>query len=178
MVLLQCPGCCAWKDYEDQCDEHEQPKEALQSGHGSSRTHFTGQESLGKGPGQTHVWGKSTLLCSSLFFIFSNIHFLLLSVTSQIVDNQFILSFTHRLLEVRGATTYFSFCYPFSYSECQEMLQQFDKSYPNAAQLSPSRYSAHTHTHAEFLNLFFFLISYLCIFCLFSADLCPHSSHS
>uniref|UniRef100_A0A3Q0RES4 Cytosolic carboxypeptidase-like protein 5 n=1 Tax=Amphilophus citrinellus TaxID=61819 RepID=A0A3Q0RES4_AMPCI len=58
--------------------------------------------------------------------------------TSEIVDNQFILSFTHRLLEVRGATTYFSFCYPFSYTECQEMLQQLDESYPNAAQLSPS----------------------------------------
>uniref|UniRef100_A0AAQ5WXS8 Cytosolic carboxypeptidase-like protein 5 n=1 Tax=Amphiprion ocellaris TaxID=80972 RepID=A0AAQ5WXS8_AMPOC len=43
--------------------------------------------------------------------------------TSEIVDNQFILSFTHRLLEVRGATTYFSFCFPFSYNECQEMLQ-------------------------------------------------------
>uniref|UniRef100_A0A672IR14 Cytosolic carboxypeptidase-like protein 5 n=1 Tax=Salarias fasciatus TaxID=181472 RepID=A0A672IR14_SALFA len=53
--------------------------------------------------------------------------------TSEIVDNQFILSFCHRLLEVRGATTYFSFCYPFSYSECQEMLQQLDENYPNAA---------------------------------------------
>lgn len=61
------------------------------------------------------------------------------SVAFQIVDNQFILSFTHRLLEVRGATTYFSFCYPFSYSECQEMLQQLDKSYPSVAQLSSSR---------------------------------------
>lgn len=61
------------------------------------------------------------------------------SVAYQIVDNQFILSFTHRLLEVRGATTYFSFCYPFSYGECQEMLQQLDESYPNAAQLNPSR---------------------------------------
>uniref|UniRef100_A0A671UXX6 Cytosolic carboxypeptidase-like protein 5 n=1 Tax=Sparus aurata TaxID=8175 RepID=A0A671UXX6_SPAAU len=57
--------------------------------------------------------------------------------TSEIVDNQFILSFTHRLLEVRGATTYFSFCYPFSYNECQEMLQQLDKNFPNTAQLSP-----------------------------------------
>lgn len=55
VVLLQCPGSCTWKDYEDQCDEHEQPKEALQSGHGSSRTDFTGQEPMGKGPGQTHV---------------------------------------------------------------------------------------------------------------------------
>uniref|UniRef100_A0A3B5LTD1 Cytosolic carboxypeptidase-like protein 5 n=1 Tax=Xiphophorus couchianus TaxID=32473 RepID=A0A3B5LTD1_9TELE len=53
--------------------------------------------------------------------------------TVETVNNQFILSFTHRLLDVRGSTTYFSFCYPFSYSECQEMLQQLDESYPNAA---------------------------------------------
>ncbi|XP_041815214.1 cytosolic carboxypeptidase-like protein 5 isoform X2 [Chelmon rostratus] len=71
--------------------------------------------------------------------------------TSEIVDNQFILSFTHRLLEVRGATTYFSFCYPFSYSECQEMLQQFDKSYTNAAQLSPSSSPGTVYYHRELL---------------------------
>ncbi|XP_070843584.1 cytosolic carboxypeptidase-like protein 5 isoform X1 [Chaetodon trifascialis] len=70
--------------------------------------------------------------------------------TSEIVDNQFILSFTHRLLEVRGATTYFSFCYPFSYNECQEMLQQFDKSYPNA-QLSPSSAPGSVYYHRELL---------------------------
>uniref|UniRef100_A0A3B4AFZ5 Cytosolic carboxypeptidase-like protein 5 n=1 Tax=Periophthalmus magnuspinnatus TaxID=409849 RepID=A0A3B4AFZ5_9GOBI len=58
--------------------------------------------------------------------------------TTEIVDNQFILSFTHRILEVKGATTFFSFCYPFSYSECQDMLQQLDDNYPTAAQLSPS----------------------------------------
>lgn len=71
----------------------------------------------------------------------SNNMFLLpfLSVAVQIIDNQFVLSFTYRLLEVRGAATYFSFCYPFSYTECQEMLKQLDESYPNAAQLSPSR---------------------------------------
>nr|XP_046228458.1 cytosolic carboxypeptidase-like protein 5 isoform X2 [Scatophagus argus] len=71
--------------------------------------------------------------------------------TSEIVDNQFILSFTHRLSEVRGATTYFSFCYPFSYCECQEMLQQFDKSYPNAAQLSPSSAPGSIYYHRELL---------------------------
>ncbi|XP_044024321.1 cytosolic carboxypeptidase-like protein 5 isoform X2 [Siniperca chuatsi] len=71
--------------------------------------------------------------------------------TSEIVDNQFILSFTHRLLEVRGATTYFSFCYPFSYSECQEMLQQLDQSYPNAAQLSPSSAPDSVYYHRELL---------------------------
>ncbi|XP_018553441.1 cytosolic carboxypeptidase-like protein 5 isoform X1 [Lates calcarifer] len=71
--------------------------------------------------------------------------------TSEIVDNQFILSFTHRLLEVRGATTYFSFCYPFSYSECQEMLQQLDESYPNATQLSPSSAPGSVYYHRELL---------------------------
>ncbi|CAI5683234.1 cytosolic carboxypeptidase-like protein 5 isoform X1 [Oreochromis niloticus] len=71
--------------------------------------------------------------------------------TSEIVDNQFILSFTHRLLEVRGATTYFSFCYPFSYTECQEMLQQLDQSYPSAAQLSPSSTPGTVYYHRELL---------------------------
>ncbi|XP_061602291.1 cytosolic carboxypeptidase-like protein 5 isoform X3 [Cololabis saira] len=71
--------------------------------------------------------------------------------TSKIVDNQFILSFTHRLLEVRGATTYFSFSYPFSYTESQEMLQQLDDSYPNAAQLSPSSAPGAVYYHRELL---------------------------
>ncbi|XP_071334803.1 cytosolic carboxypeptidase-like protein 5 isoform X2 [Trachinotus anak] len=71
--------------------------------------------------------------------------------TSEIVENQFILSFTHRLLEVRGATTYFSFCYPFSYSECQEMLKRLDESYPNAAQLSPSSALDSVYYHRELL---------------------------
>lgn len=74
----------------------------------------------------------------SYYYLSNNVSFLP-SVAVQIVDNQFILSFTHRLLEARGATTYFSFCYPFSYNECQEMLQQLDESYPNAVQLTPSR---------------------------------------
>ncbi|KAM3860913.1 cytosolic carboxypeptidase-like protein 5 [Diretmus argenteus] len=71
--------------------------------------------------------------------------------TFEMVDNQFILSFTHRLLEVRGATTYFSFCYPFSYNESQEMLQQLDQSYPNAAQLSPSSARDSVYYHRELL---------------------------
>jgi len=74
------------------------------------------------------------------------------SSSLQIVDNQFILSFSHRLLEARGVTTYFSFCFPFSYRECQEMMQQLDQSQPDAAELSPSRYThTHTHTHTHTL---------------------------
>lgn len=90
------------------------------------------------GVGSEAVCCQFNFLKAIIIFLIKS-PFLLSSVTFQIVDNQFILSFTHRLLEVRGATTFFSFCYPFSYSECQEMLQQFDKSYPNTAQLSPSR---------------------------------------
>uniref|UniRef100_A0AAY4BYM0 Cytosolic carboxypeptidase-like protein 5 n=1 Tax=Denticeps clupeoides TaxID=299321 RepID=A0AAY4BYM0_9TELE len=47
--------------------------------------------------------------------------------TFELSENQFVLSFVHRLLDVRGATTYFAFCYPLSYLECQEMLQQLDQ---------------------------------------------------
>ncbi|XP_060946932.1 cytosolic carboxypeptidase-like protein 5 isoform X2 [Limanda limanda] len=71
--------------------------------------------------------------------------------TSEIIDNQFILSFTHRLSEVRGATTYFSFCFPFSYTECQEMLKQMDESHPNAAHLNPSSAPASVYYHRELL---------------------------
>ncbi|XP_019947492.2 cytosolic carboxypeptidase-like protein 5 isoform X1 [Paralichthys olivaceus] len=71
--------------------------------------------------------------------------------TSEIKDNQFVLSFTHRLSEVRGATTYFSFCFPFSYTECQEMLQQLDESYPNAVQLNPNSAPGSVYYHRELL---------------------------
>uniref|UniRef100_UPI00398E6391 cytosolic carboxypeptidase-like protein 5 isoform X2 n=1 Tax=Pristiophorus japonicus TaxID=55135 RepID=UPI00398E6391 len=49
--------------------------------------------------------------------------------TYEMVENQFILSFMHRFLEYRGATTYFAFCFPFTYSECQEMLTQLDEKF-------------------------------------------------
>uniref|UniRef100_A0A8C6SH06 Cytosolic carboxypeptidase-like protein 5 n=1 Tax=Neogobius melanostomus TaxID=47308 RepID=A0A8C6SH06_9GOBI len=71
--------------------------------------------------------------------------------TTEIVDNQFILSFTHRVLEVKGASTFFSFCYPFSYTECQDMLQQLVDNYPNAAQLSPSSPQGSVYFHRELL---------------------------
>ncbi|KAM4633561.1 cytosolic carboxypeptidase-like protein 5 isoform 2-T2 [Polymixia lowei] len=71
--------------------------------------------------------------------------------TFEMVDNQFILSFTHRLLEARSATTYFSFCYPFSYSESQEMLQELDQSFPSTARLSPSSAADSVYYHRELL---------------------------
>lgn len=42
-------------------------------------------------------------------------------------ETQFVLSFIHRFVEGRGATTFFAFCYPFSYSDCQDLLSQLDQ---------------------------------------------------
>lgn len=55
------------------------------------------------------------------------------------VETQFVLSFVHRFLEYRGATTYFAFCYPFSYTECQDMLAQLDGRFQDCRHMSPSR---------------------------------------
>ncbi|XP_059973206.1 cytosolic carboxypeptidase-like protein 5 isoform X2 [Mesoplodon densirostris] len=47
--------------------------------------------------------------------------------TFEMTETQFVLSFVHRFLESRGATTFFAFCYPFSYSDCQDLLNQLDQ---------------------------------------------------
>lgn len=54
-----------------------------------------------------------------------------------------MLSFVHRFLEHRGATTYFAFCYPFSYTECQDMLAQLDGRFQDCRHMSPSRCAPH-----------------------------------
>ncbi|XP_077186533.1 cytosolic carboxypeptidase-like protein 5 isoform X3 [Paroedura picta] len=56
----------------------------------------------------------------------------------EMVDTQFVLSFVHRFLDCRGATTYFAFCYPFSYTECQDMLVQLDAHFAECKHLSLS----------------------------------------
>ncbi|KAM3910300.1 cytosolic carboxypeptidase-like protein 5 [Leptodactylus fuscus] len=55
----------------------------------------------------------------------------------QMVDNQFILSFVHRFLDCRGATTYFAFCFPFSYEESQELLAGLDDRFTDSKLMSP-----------------------------------------
>ncbi|XP_029793975.1 cytosolic carboxypeptidase-like protein 5 isoform X3 [Suricata suricatta] len=47
--------------------------------------------------------------------------------TFEMTETQFVLSFVHRFVEGRGATTFFAFCYPFSYSDCQDLLKQLDQ---------------------------------------------------
>ncbi|XP_061900900.1 cytosolic carboxypeptidase-like protein 5 isoform X2 [Entelurus aequoreus] len=71
--------------------------------------------------------------------------------TTEIVRNQFMLSFAHRLPDVRGATTFFSFCFPFSYTECQEMLQHLDTSCQNTTELCPSSPADNVYYHRELL---------------------------
>ncbi|XP_063078937.1 cytosolic carboxypeptidase-like protein 5 isoform X2 [Engraulis encrasicolus] len=72
--------------------------------------------------------------------------------TFELSENQFTLSFVHRLLEVQGATTYFAFCYPFSYSECQDMLQQLDQRLlSNAQSLGPCSPVDSVYYHRELL---------------------------
>ncbi|XP_069829354.1 cytosolic carboxypeptidase-like protein 5 isoform X2 [Dendropsophus ebraccatus] len=57
--------------------------------------------------------------------------------TFQMVENQFVLSFVHRFLDCRGATTYFAFCFPFSYEECQELLSGLDDRFSDSRLMFP-----------------------------------------
>uniref|UniRef100_A0A8C3K8R0 Cytosolic carboxypeptidase-like protein 5 n=1 Tax=Calidris pygmaea TaxID=425635 RepID=A0A8C3K8R0_9CHAR len=69
----------------------------------------------------------------------------------EMVETQFVLSFVHRFLEHRGATTYFAFCYPFSYTECQEMLAQLDGRFQECKHMSPSSPLDSVYYHRELL---------------------------
>ncbi|XP_078397628.1 cytosolic carboxypeptidase-like protein 5 isoform X2 [Cetorhinus maximus] len=69
--------------------------------------------------------------------------------TYEMVENQFILSFMHRFLEYRGATTYFAFCFPFTYSECQEMLTQLDEKFEYCKHLTIRSLSDTIYYHRE-----------------------------
>uniref|UniRef100_A0A8C9R8V1 Cytosolic carboxypeptidase-like protein 5 n=1 Tax=Scleropages formosus TaxID=113540 RepID=A0A8C9R8V1_SCLFO len=71
--------------------------------------------------------------------------------TFEMVDNQFILSFCHRFLEVRSTTTYFAFCYPFSYAECQDMLLQLDQKFVNSMHIGPNSPVDSVYYHRELL---------------------------
>ncbi|XP_065586677.1 cytosolic carboxypeptidase-like protein 5 isoform X2 [Cyrtonyx montezumae] len=69
----------------------------------------------------------------------------------QMVETQFVLSFVHRFLEHRGTTTYFAFCYPFSYTECQEMLAQLDGRFEECRHMAPSSPPDSVYYHRELL---------------------------
>nr|XP_056708356.1 cytosolic carboxypeptidase-like protein 5 [Euleptes europaea] len=69
----------------------------------------------------------------------------------EMVDTQFVLSFVHRFLDCRGATTYFAFCYPFSYTECQDMLEQLDAHFAECRYLPLSSSLDTIYYHRELL---------------------------
>ncbi|KAM3852805.1 cytosolic carboxypeptidase-like protein 5 isoform 4-T5 [Vipera latastei] len=69
----------------------------------------------------------------------------------EMAETQFVLSFVHRFLDCRGATTYFAFCYPYSYTECQDMLTQLDAHFTECRHLSPSSYLDAIYYHRELL---------------------------
>uniref|UniRef100_A0A452GTS4 Cytosolic carboxypeptidase-like protein 5 n=1 Tax=Gopherus agassizii TaxID=38772 RepID=A0A452GTS4_9SAUR len=71
--------------------------------------------------------------------------------TFEMKETQFVLSFVHRFLEYRGTTTYFAFCYPFSYTECQEMLAQLDSRFEECQYMSPSSTLDSIYYHRELL---------------------------
>ncbi|XP_069742605.1 cytosolic carboxypeptidase-like protein 5 isoform X3 [Narcine bancroftii] len=69
--------------------------------------------------------------------------------TYEMVESQFILSFMHRFLDYRGATTYFAFCFPFTYAECQEMLMQLDEKFEYCKHLTLSSPADTIYYHRE-----------------------------
>ncbi|XP_052776398.1 cytosolic carboxypeptidase-like protein 5 isoform X3 [Mya arenaria] len=71
--------------------------------------------------------------------------------TFETVDGQFILSFTYRFPEFRGATTYFTFCYPWSYTESQDVLQELDKKYTDCKNLTSDSAPDSIYYHRELL---------------------------
>ena len=50
--------------------------------------------------------------------------------TWQNLENQnFLMSFIHRLPDKKESITYFAFCFPFSYEESQNMLEKYDQQF-------------------------------------------------
>ncbi|MEE6473492.1 hypothetical protein FKM82_010050 [Ascaphus truei] len=71
--------------------------------------------------------------------------------TCEMVENQFVLSFVHRFLECRGATTYFAFCFPFSYEESQELLAGLDDRFADCRHMAPGSPPESIYYHRELL---------------------------
>ncbi len=50
------------------------------------------------------------------------------------------MSFCFHLPDKRFTITYFAFCYPFSYEDCQTQLSKYDKEFEYCKNLSPTWY--------------------------------------
>ncbi|KAE8585506.1 hypothetical protein XENTR_v10021333 [Xenopus tropicalis] len=71
--------------------------------------------------------------------------------TFEMVENQFILSFVHRFLDCRGSTTYFAFCFPFSYEESQELMAGLDDRFSDCKNITPGSFPDSIYYHRELL---------------------------
>ncbi|KAL8590379.1 hypothetical protein ACOMHN_011593 [Nucella lapillus] len=69
----------------------------------------------------------------------------------ELVDGQFILSFTYRFPDVKGGTCYFVFCFPWSYTESQEQMAELDKKFAYCASLTPDGPPNAIYYHHELL---------------------------
>ncbi|CAF0969548.1 unnamed protein product [Brachionus calyciflorus] len=75
-----------------------------------------------------------------------------LKPTWQTLDNQFYMSFIHRFSERKDSVTYFAFCYPHSYDECQTMLDEYDKKFEYCKYLNADNCDPDTiYYHRELL---------------------------
>jgi hypothetical protein len=60
--------------------------------------------------------------------------------TWQTVEQNFQMSFIHRIPDKRETVTYFAFCFPFSYEESQNMLSKYDQQFEHCKYLTPDRW--------------------------------------
>ncbi|XP_067679384.1 cytosolic carboxypeptidase-like protein 5 isoform X2 [Haliotis asinina] len=67
------------------------------------------------------------------------------------VDGQFVLSFSYRFPDIKGATVYFAFSYPWSYTESQDRLTELDKKFEHCKNLSPDSRPDSIYYHRELL---------------------------
>ncbi|KAI0232973.1 Cytosolic carboxypeptidase-like protein 5 [Lamellibrachia satsuma] len=71
--------------------------------------------------------------------------------TYETVDCNFVLSFTYRFGEFRGSTTYFAFCYPWSYAESQDRLASLDMQFQYCRALGSQSVPDTVYYHRELL---------------------------
>ena len=68
-----------------------------------------------------------TLQCEDQVVQVSQFGNLCALLSLQTVEGGMRLSFQHTIAENRRVTTYFAFCYPYSYSECQKKMARLDE---------------------------------------------------
>jgi len=75
--------------------------------------------------------------------------------TWQSLENTFIMSFIHKLPEKRDTTTYFAFCFPFSYEETQDMLAKYDQKFTYCKSINPETW--YNFFKLEYAEIFTFI---------------------